>query len=69
MAEVLTSGEAAKQLGISVSLIRKLEYIGVTPPARRLSRFRVYTPEELEALRRVIEERRGVISRQTMKAA
>lgn len=64
-----TSGEVAQELGISVSLIRKLEYIGVTPPARRLNRFRVYGPEDVEQLRQVIEERRIVNGRQPAEAA
>jgi len=54
----ITSGEAARMLGISTSLIRKLELTGVTPKARRLSRFRIYSPVEVEELRKIIAERR-----------
>jgi predicted DNA-binding transcriptional regulator AlpA len=43
---MMTSGEVAKQLGISTGWIRRLELEGEIPPARRLSRFRVYTLEE-----------------------
>lgn len=63
---VKTSGEVARELGISVSLvslIRKLEYIGVTTPAQRLNRFRVYMPHEVEVLRKILEERREDRSR------
>lgn len=56
---MLTSGEVARQLGVSVSLLRKLETQQVTPPARRLSRFRIYTNEEVETLRRIITDRRA----------
>lgn len=56
---MVTSGEAAKRLGVSTALIRKLETIGVTPPARRLSRFRVYDDAEIERLRQTIEARRS----------
>lgn len=56
--EQVTSGEAAKRLGISWALLWKLEHLGVTPPARRLGRFRVYSDGEIEALRQVIEQRR-----------
>lgn len=68
MEAVKTSGEVAQELGISVSLIRKLEYTGVTPPARRLSRFRVYSPQEAEELRQIIQERRAS-NRQPVEAA
>lgn len=57
---MVTSGEAAKELGVSVSLLRKLEALQLTPPARRLSRFRVYTNGEVEMLRQIIEQRRAV---------
>ncbi len=56
---MVTSGEVARQLGIRTSLIRKLEALEVTPPARRLSRFRVYSPDEIEALRRILADRRA----------
>jgi excisionase family DNA binding protein len=54
----MTSGEAAKRLGISTGWIRRLELEGEIPPARRLSRFRIYTEEEVEQLRKFLEERR-----------
>lgn len=66
---VVTSGEAAKQLGVSVSLLRKLEALEVTPPARRLSRFRIYTMDEIEELRQVIANRRAGLSRAESQAA
>ncbi len=56
---MVTSGEAAKELGVSVALIQKLERLGVIPPARRLNRFRVYDETEVEHLRQVIAERRA----------
>lgn len=55
----MTSGEAAKRLGISTGWIRRLELEGEIPPARRLSRFRIYTVEEVEQLRKFLEERRA----------
>jgi DNA-binding transcriptional MerR regulator len=55
----ITSGEVARALGISTSLIRKLELEGVTPPARRLARFRIYSPSEVETLRQILEQRRA----------
>ncbi len=70
MSEVLiTSGEAARQLGVSTSLLRKLEGIGVTPPARRLSRFRIHSPAEVEALGRIIAERRAEVTQAAPEAA
>jgi len=59
---MVTSGEVAKELGISTSLIRKLELTGVTPKARRLSRFRIYSPVEVEELRKIIAGRRAGIA-------
>ncbi len=56
---MVTSGEAAKELGVSVALIQKLERLGVIPPARRLNRFRIYTAAEVEQLRQVIANRRA----------
>ena len=69
---MVTSGQVAKELGVSVSLLRKLEALEVTPPARRLSRFRVYSIEEIEVLRQILEQRRAgqqSRSRQEARAA
>jgi DNA-binding transcriptional MerR regulator len=64
MTELMSSGQAAKQLGVSVSLLRKLERIGATPPAQRLVGLdrRLYSHAEVEALRRVIADRRARLS-------
>jgi len=43
--------EAAKQLGISVTLMRRLEREGKIPPARRDYNGRVYAPHEIALLR------------------
>jgi DNA-binding transcriptional MerR regulator len=66
---MLTSGEVARQLGVSVSLLRKLETQQVTPPARRLSRFRIYTADEVETLRRIIANRRARATQPLSEAA
>ncbi len=68
MDNMLTSGQVAKELGISWSLLWKLEDLGVTSPARRVGRWRVYSPEDVEALRKIIEERRASSSRQMAAA-
>ncbi len=57
--EQITAGEAAKRLGVSWGLLWKLEHLGVTPQARRLGRFRVYTNGEVETLREIITKRRA----------
>ena len=61
MSDMVSTGEAARQLGVSMSLLRKLESIGVTAPARRVAGLdrRVYTAEEIESLRRIIADRRA----------
>lgn len=69
MDDMLTSGEVAKKLGISWSLLWKLEDLGVTPPARRVGRWRIYSAEEVETLRKIVEERRAVNSHQSVEAA
>ena len=68
MDNMLTSGQVAKELGISWSLLWKLEDLGVTPPARRVGRWRVYDREEVETLRKIIEERRASSGRQMAAA-
>lgn len=65
--ELLSVGGAAKRLGVSPSFLRKLEYTGVTLPARRISGSdrRVYTTEEVDQLRTFLEERRASRRRET----
>lgn len=43
--------EAAAQLGISVTLLRRLEREGKVPPPRRDLNGRVYAPHEIALLR------------------
>ncbi len=64
MSGMVSTGEAARQLGVSMSLLRKLESIGVTPPAQRIAGLdrRVYTPIEVEELRKIIADRRAGIA-------
>ncbi len=61
MAPLASTGEVAKQLGVSVSFLRKLELVGASPPAQRIAGLdrRVYRPEDVEALRQVIANRRA----------
>ncbi len=66
---MLTSGEVARQLGVSVSLLRKLEALEVTPPAQRIARFRIYSPTEVEELKRIIAERRARTTQPLPEAA
>ena len=71
MPELMSSGEAARRLGVSPSLLRKLEWTGVTTPAQRVGGDvrRVYTPEEVEELRPIIAERRARINSAPAEAA
>ncbi len=61
MTQVMSTGTVAKHLGVSTSLLRHLEKIGATPPAQRIDGLdrRVYSPADLEILRRIIAERRA----------
>ena len=49
----LTVGQAARILGISPSTLRLWENVGLVTPARSSGRFRLYTPELLEVLKRI----------------
>jgi DNA-binding transcriptional MerR regulator/quercetin dioxygenase-like cupin family protein len=49
----LTVGQAARILGISPSTLRLWESMGLVTPARSSGRFRLYTPELLEVLKRI----------------
>jgi len=64
MPELMSSGEAARRLGVSPSLLRKLEWTGVTAPARRIGGDvrRVYTEVEVEELRQILADRRARVT-------
>ena len=49
----LTVGQAARVLGISPSTLRLWESVGLVTPARSSGRFRLYTPELLDVLKRI----------------
>jgi len=49
----LTVGQTARILGISPSTLRLWENIGLVSPARSSRRYRLYSPDLLEALKRI----------------
>ena len=49
----LTVGQTARILGISPSTLRLWESVGLITPARSSGRFRLYTPELLDVLKRI----------------
>ena len=49
----LTVGQTARILGISPSTLRLWESVGLVTPARSSGKFRLYTPELLEVLKRI----------------
>jgi transcriptional regulator with XRE-family HTH domain len=57
-AGALKIGTLARQLGISASLIRAWERLGLTSPRRTDSKYRLYTPEDVRILRRAVYLRR-----------
>ncbi len=61
MSQVMSTGQAARELGVSQSLLRKLESIGVAPRAQRIAGLdrRLYSAQEVEALRQIIADRRA----------
>ena len=48
----LKIGEVARLAGISPSVIRSWERLGLTRPRRTASQYRVYTPEDVKLLKR-----------------
>jgi DNA-binding transcriptional MerR regulator/uncharacterized cupin superfamily protein len=56
--ERLKIGEIAAQLGVSPSLVRAWERLGIACPARTESGYRAYTNDDLTSLRRAVYLRR-----------
>ena len=50
---LLTVGETARILGVSPSTLRLWENVGLISPSRSNGRYRLYTPELLEVLKRI----------------
>src|SRR5882672_4115252 len=50
---LLTVGETARILGVSPSTLRLWESVGLITPARSNGRYRLYSPELLEVLKRI----------------
>lgn len=53
MESVFHIGRAAEQLGVSAQYLRRLEWQGRVPPARRDLRGRVYTASDIALLRSI----------------
>jgi DNA-binding transcriptional MerR regulator/uncharacterized cupin superfamily protein len=56
--EALKVGAVAERLGVSASMVRSWEKLGLARPARSQSKYRLYTNEDLRVLRRAIYLRR-----------
>ena len=56
--EALKVGAVAERLGVSPSMVRSWEKLGLTSPARSQSKYRLYTNDDLRVLRRAIYLRR-----------
>jgi DNA-binding transcriptional MerR regulator len=56
--ESLKIGDVARRLGISASMVRAWERLGLARPARTDSKYRIYTDADLRALRRAVYLRR-----------
>ena len=54
----LKIGVVARQLGISASMLRTWEKLGLANPGRTDSQYRIYTPEDRRVLRRAVYLRR-----------
>ena len=71
MVQVMSTGTVAKHLGVSTSLLRHLEKIGAIPAAQRIAGLdrRIYSPAEVEELRRIIANRRARTAQPLSEAA
>jgi DNA-binding transcriptional MerR regulator len=72
VSDLFSIGGAASVLGCSPSWLRKLELLGVTEPAHRLagSDRRVYSAAQVEALRKLLDQRSALPkSRRLVEAA
>jgi DNA-binding transcriptional MerR regulator/uncharacterized cupin superfamily protein len=58
IADSLKIGDVARRLGVSPSMVRAWEKIGLARPARTDSKYRVYSSADLKALRRAVYLRR-----------
>jgi DNA-binding transcriptional MerR regulator/uncharacterized cupin superfamily protein len=56
--EALKVGAVAERLGVSASMVRSWEKLGLGSPARSQSKYRLYTNDDLRVLRRAIYLRR-----------
>jgi DNA-binding transcriptional MerR regulator/uncharacterized cupin superfamily protein len=56
--EALKVGAVAERLGVSASMVRSWEKLGLAKPARSQSKYRLYTNDDLRVLRRAIYLRR-----------
>ena len=58
LGESLKIGDVARRLGVSASLVRAWERLGLAQPARTDSKYRIYTNEDFRTLRRAVYLRR-----------
>jgi DNA-binding transcriptional MerR regulator/uncharacterized cupin superfamily protein len=56
--EALKVGAVAERLGVSASMVRSWEKLGLARPARSQSKYRLYTNDDIRVLRRAIYLRR-----------
>jgi DNA-binding transcriptional MerR regulator len=56
--ESLKIGDVARRLGVSPSMVRAWEKLGLARPARTDSKYRIYTNDDLKVLRRAVYLRR-----------
>ncbi len=56
--EALKIGAVAKRLGVSASMVRSWDRLGLTNPVRTESKYRLYSDEDLRVMRRAVYLRR-----------
>src|SRR5579872_4559630 len=58
LTESLKIGDVARRLGVSPSMVRAWERMGLARPARTVSSYRLYTQDDIRILRRAVYLRR-----------
>ncbi len=67
--QLFGTGEVAAKFGLSVSTAKRLDRLGVFPPARRVAGRRAWSADQLDVIESVLETRRNERQQESGKAA
>lgn len=63
--DLLTVGEASKNLGVSPQFLRRLDWERIVVPKRTASGYRLYSQKEIDAIKEIVELKRAGITQKT----